>query len=173
MTRAVDTSGDERRAIVSRMRQQGMTAYEIARKLAVTPKTIYQDIARINEVAMAAVVGDMTPRIASQLETIDHLKRTLHELLKNESGSNLLLRVVDRLLDVMEREAKLLGLDAPDELRLDASTMQEVVALVVRATLPHIEDPEKRVALANEVDGIVGRYVVGQWSAPESNSNVA
>jgi hypothetical protein len=161
-----------RRARVAEKVLQKIEPAVIARQLDISVRKVWDDIARIREMWREAAVGDLSPRIGEQLATLDQLKKTLQELLKNESKTDPLLRVIDRLIDVMEREAKLLGLNAPDELRLDASTLNEVVALVMRAVLPHVVDPAARVALADEVDSIRGRYVAGKWSqAPESNSS--
>jgi len=161
-----------RRARVAEKLLQKIEPMVIARQLEIPIRTVYEDTARIKEFWRESAVGDLSPRIGEQLATLDQLKKTLHELLKNESKTEPLLHVIDRLIDVMEREAKLLGLNAPDELRLDASTLNEVVALVMRAVLPHIQDAAARVALADEIDTIRSRYVAGKWSqAPELNSS--
>lgn len=174
--RSGNTSQDfivaERRARVAAKMLQKLTPVVIARQMEIPVRTVWDDIARIREAWRESAVGDLAPRIGEQLATLEALKKTLQELLLKETATDPLLRVIDRLIDVMEREAKLLGLNAPDELRLDASTLNEVVALVMRAVLPHITDAKARVALADEIDTIRSRYVAGKWSqAPEHNSS--
>lgn len=146
------------------------TPHEIARKLQISPKRIYEDIARIREAWRDSAIGDLAPRIGEQLATLESLKKTLHEMLRIEIKHETVLRIVDRLLDVMTREAKLLGLDAPDELRLDASTLTEVIAIVMRTVVPYLKDPNDRVRLADEIAAIRERYAAGKWSPPAQGS---
>lgn len=163
----------QRRARVAEMALQKIPVAEIARKLRISPKIAYDDLARVRELWRQEAVGDLAPRIGEQLATIEQLKSKLQELLRIEERTDPLLRVVGRLLDVMEREAKLLGLDAPDELRLDVSTIHEVIAHVMRAVIPFVQEPAARVALANEIDGIVARYAGGTWSQERASSSNA
>lgn len=152
-----------RRARVAELLLQKQSVSEIARTVRASPKTVYDDIACIREAWRESAIGDLAPRIGEQLATIENLKKQLHELLRIETRTDVVLRVVDRLLSVMDRESKLLGLNAPDELRLDASTLTEVIALVLRTVIPFVTNPEDRVRLADEIAAIRERYAAGQW----------
>lgn len=172
--RSGNTSQDfivaERRARVAAKMLQKLTPAVIARQMEIPVRTVWDDIARIREAWRESAVGDLSPRIGEQLATIEALKKTLQELLLKETATDPLLRVIDRLIDVMEREAKLLGLNAPDELRLDASTLDEVMALVFRKVVPYIADAAARVALAGDIAELRSRYAAGIWS-PDRGSN--
>ncbi|MGB0964422.1 MAG: hypothetical protein ACPGVY_17215 [Mycobacterium sp.] len=56
------------------------------------------------------------------------------------------------VLRAMERKSKLLGIDAPDEIRLDMDTVRQLVTALVRVTLNRVEDPEVRRQIAADSD---------------------
>ena len=57
----------------------------------------------------------------------------------------------------MGRRAKIQGPDAPEEVRLDASTLNEIVTMILAAVVPFVP-AEKRASLADEIEGIRLRY---------------
>jgi len=146
-TRSVDTA--ERDALAARLRARDMSFREIAQKLGYANESgACKAVAR----ALAAVpVQDVAQLRALELERLDELSRRLWKVfdtkyplvtdgpqLVDKTGAYVedpkpLLTVVDRLLRISERRAKLLGLDAAPAARVDVIT--EETALAVAAVL--------------------------------------
>lgn len=99
---------EERRKIVSANILAGSNYRDIAEALGVSPATICKDFKAIladwrkqtNE-----IIGDWVPLELGRLDTA--LKAIWDDVRKGD------LRAIDRMVKIMERRAKLLGLDAP------------------------------------------------------------
>lgn len=135
------------------LRRAGKDFREIARTLNCSKSQAQRDVARALEEARAAVLSDATDLKAEDLDRLNALLTTLW-VKKNELGA------IDRILAVMQRRAKLMGLDAPvklahagphggpiavrnDGIDLDQLTDDELTQYeaLVRATLARAAQP--------------------------------
>ena len=159
----------ERRARVAELILQKRNTVDISRCLKIPEHTVNDDVDAIRSAWRDDAVGDIGKVIAQDLAALCSDEAKLRERWKLEVSTVRWLQIHDRIMRVLERRAKMMGLDAPEELRLDASTLNEVVTLMLKAVIPHVVDPAARVALADEVAAIRERFTAGKWSqAPAS-----
>ena len=115
-------SSTQRRAEVARQqvaRQQAVAALRlggvrhqrvIAERLGVDQATISRDLAALDELYRERAAEDIA---AAKGEDLDRLDVLLDALWEQATGPKAKAHVVDRILAIMDRRAKLLGLDAP------------------------------------------------------------
>lgn len=97
-----------RRRKVAELRLQHWTETEIAEALGVSQPTISRDLAHIREEWREERVRSYDDWVAEELAKLAALERTLLPEAILEGG-----QAVDRVLSVMDRRARLLGLDKP------------------------------------------------------------
>lgn len=104
---------DRRRLRVMAMRNSGATRKEVAQALGIGQDTVQGDERAAIDEVMATSVHDYVGR---QLTEIRDLKRPLYrQALGGDAAS------IDRVVRLMDREAKLLGLDAPQRAHVTVS----------------------------------------------------
>ena len=140
----------ERRVKVLEMRKAGFTFRQIGGQLDINEAQAYRDLARILSDILELARPDAVALRTLELERLDDLQKTLWRQAK--AGN---LGATDRLLRIMERRARLLGLDAPtkeehsgpgggpivianamDLSRLSDQELQSLERLVGKAALP-------------------------------------
>lgn len=97
-----------RRRKVAELRLQHWTESEIAEALGVSQPTISRDLAHIRDEWREERVRSYDDWVAEELAKLAALERTLLPEAILEGG-----QAVDRVLSVMDRRARLLGLDKP------------------------------------------------------------
>lgn len=122
-----------RREKVAGLLLQRVTEAEIARMTGVHKSTITKDVRAIMLEWSRAYVGDYHVLVVRELRSLDHDESRLRARLQTYEPKNppdgsrppldpeiegLRLRLVDRILRIGERRAKILGLDSPDRLEL-------------------------------------------------------
>jgi predicted DNA-binding protein (UPF0251 family) len=109
-----------------RLRSQGLTYRQIASRLGVNESTAYRRVQRALEAIPFEEVSEYR-----QLEQVrlDALQQAIWD--KAMSGD---LRAIDRVLAILQRRAKLLGLDAPtrNQVELSDFTAEDIAAEVQR-----------------------------------------
>ncbi|MDK1473591.1 hypothetical protein QNO07_09185 [Streptomyces sp. 549] len=134
---------------ILRLRISGMPLREIGKRVGLS----HQGVAnRLTELITATTQPLATELRQLELERLDRLTFAATEILEQEDGT--VLAAIDRLLRVQERRAKLLGLDAPQQLdivqeqRIDLDS--ELVADALAAALNALElsEEQRTIALA-------------------------
>lgn len=98
----------ERRAKAVQLRRMGWSYSRIANQLGMTKSSVHKAVTKaLTETQQALDVEADTLR-AQELERLDELQS--HIWIEASKGN---LKAVDRILKIIERRAKLLGLDAP------------------------------------------------------------
>lgn len=139
----------ERKVDILRMRREGHTFEEIGEKLGISRQRAGQVV--VEELTKLSSEIEAEARIAAVMESerLDNLTRILYP--KATKGN---LQAIDRLLKVMERRARLFGLDAPS--RIDSRVLSgslpdgELLALADRYGLSL--SPELRSELEGRRD---------------------
>ena len=115
---------EQRREQVAQLYLAGATQPAIAKQLGVALGTVNRDIQHVKAVWRERQIEAMDDAVAKHLEELDFMRR---EILKKYAGDgnkdktqpkrpmnpSEAVRILDRLIAIQEREAKLLGLDAP------------------------------------------------------------
>ena len=128
---ARDTVDRERRAV--EMRTRGMTYREIGEALGVNPASAHRMVSRALARVPAEAVNDLR---ALNLLRLEELWRRLGGILEDAADDpDRQLRTIDRMMAVMERTARLMGLDAPPK---------RVVAVVTDELLEELIEEEQR-----------------------------
>ena len=91
------------------LRSAGLSFREIARELKVAPATAYKAVAR----GLAAVNAGCREQ-AQELRTLEALRLDQMQAALWEQATDGDVRAIDRVLRIMERRARLLGLDEPE-----------------------------------------------------------
>ena len=95
----------ERRTQYVNLRKEGYTYEHIAAQFGVTRQAVYSGVKKALDKQQAESVGELR---ALENERLDDLLRAIYaEALKGDLGA------IDRILRIMERRARLWGLDAP------------------------------------------------------------
>jgi DNA-binding CsgD family transcriptional regulator len=127
-----------------RLRREGLTHREIAARLGVAPATAYRRIRHALDEVNERNVEDATTLRSLEMLRLDELQNAIWQ--RATDGD---VRALDRILAIMTRRAKLLGLDAPERRRTkvrinpqDAKFRRELLVKQVLAD-----------AMSSEVDG--------------------
>lgn len=158
-----ETAASKRRARVAELLLQKVSPREIATRLSVRLKLIYDDIETIRASWREDAVHDIGAVLLHEIAQHASDEKKLRERWEVETQTKVWLDIYDRILRLQERRAKLMGLNAPDETVLDASTLTEVIATILRTVLPFVPDIEARNRLADEIGAIRERYAGGKW----------
>lgn len=103
------------------LRSAGMSFREIARELKVAPATAYKAVAR----GLAAVNAGCREQ-AQELRALEALRLDQMQAALWQQATDGDVRAIDRILRIMERRARLLGLDEPErrETKLEIDPQQ-------------------------------------------------
>lgn len=100
----------ERRAQAVELRMEGRTFDRIGAELGISRQRAYQLVSGALGKLQRETLDRVEEALALELERLDALQLAIYE--KATAGD---LRAIDRMLKIMERRAKLLGLDAPQK----------------------------------------------------------
>ena len=100
---------EQRRARVAEMYLNGLTQDAIAHSIGVGLATVHRDIKYIQGVWKQSQLETMDQAIVKHLAELDYIRQRLHADYANSKS----ITTLKELIRVQEREAKLLGLDAP------------------------------------------------------------
>ena len=122
---------ERRREIVSRMARRGFSIERMAEELGVAKATVTQDLAFLHNKWRERSMQSYGAWIAEELNKLDRLEDTLWaEIDRQHDGGKVANQTVDRMLKVMDRRAKLLGLDEPE--RIEVISMSAVESEIQR-----------------------------------------
>ena len=116
-----------RRQQVAALRLARLSQHEIATRLNVSVGTVNSDIAAIREEWAERRLQDYGEWVAEELALLDRLQRTL--LPTAIQGDD---RAIQRLLSVMDRRARMLGLDQPERFTVQVVTVDMIDAEIAR-----------------------------------------
>lgn len=116
-----------RRAQVSQMRLARRTIREIAAALNVSLATVHKDLTAVREEWAERREQNYNDWVAEELALLDRLQRTL--LPKAVEGDD---RAIHRILNVMDRRARMLGLDQPERFTVQVVTIDMIDAEIAR-----------------------------------------
>lgn len=131
-TSAVRLKASERRARAFRLRLAGAKFREIGQQLGCTEQRAHQIIT--DEIAR---ISEKCTELAEQVRTLELERLDVLQMgcWRNATQGN--LGSVDRVLRIMERRAKLLGLDAPDQVQLQGGE-HGIAAMIAMAQDPDL-----------------------------------
>lgn len=99
-----------------RLHREGYCQYEIAEKLDVSSPTVSRDMKAIIADMQAAARRDRFEMLSEELSKLDRDESDLRYELTQEDRPARRARIRDQIMKVMERRAKMLGLDDPEKL---------------------------------------------------------
>ena len=109
-TRAVNIRALDRRTRAIELRREGKTFKEIGELLGVSAPAVFKMVTKTLDAANALLVTEAKELRQRQLDRVESL---LHALWKASQDGQ--VGKIDRVVKLMEREAKLAGLDAPNK----------------------------------------------------------
>jgi intein-encoded DNA endonuclease-like protein len=120
----------ERRTKALDLRKQGLTYEAIGKELGCNRSRAYKIVSK--ELSLIKAKNNETAEEIKtiELQRLDHLLEATMIRAVDENTKDVYLPAVDRCLRIMERRAKLLGLDSPE--KLDVETKQQLVINLVR-----------------------------------------
>ena len=127
-----------------RLRREGLTHREIAARLGVAPATAYRRVRHALDQVNERTVEDAATLRSLEMLRLDELQEALWQ--RATDGE---VRAIDRVLHIMARRARLLGLDAPErqltKVRIDPQDAKFRRELLVKQVLAD--------AMSHEADG--------------------
>lgn len=126
-----------------RMRSLGMSYQAIADQMGVTKATAYNRCQRALAAIPAEAVDEFRRLEGQRLDLL--LEKAMEKALSEEKSS---MFAIDRVLAIMDRRAKLMGLDAP--VRTEVITLDYIQAEIQRleATLGEIDDNDSPATIS-------------------------
>ena len=100
---------EQRRNQVASMYLAGLTLEVIAKQLGVSTVQIHKDVKHIKNAWKQTQLETMDESIVKHLAELDYIRQQL----RNDYANSKSITTLKELIRVQEREAKLLGLDAP------------------------------------------------------------
>ena len=137
-----EVAATKRRAEVAKLILRGYTYGEMAKLFDVSKTTIAKDVKGI----LAMWVEEMKPEqrtdwIIKEMSKLDRMERGIAEKSENGDGNS-----IDRRLKIMDRRAKMLGIDAPQRLQVGQMDIEAAIALEI----------ERAAALQTHTEGTNG-----------------
>jgi hypothetical protein len=126
------------------LRKRGLTYEEIANQTGVTPNTAFNRVKQGIQLVSKTMLEDAEEVRGMEMMRLDGMLEQAWKIM--ESGATLL--AIDRILKIMERRAKLIGLDAPEEHMHGKIPDNPILARLQKRVL---EDPQLRAILADIV----------------------
>jgi orotate phosphoribosyltransferase-like protein len=112
----------ERRVKAFELRKKGNNYREIAKELGVSPATIVLDVKAVLNQLAKEQQKEAADYKALELDRLETLQIKMWELAeKGDHGA------VDRVLRIMERRARLLGLDAPTKTEISGEALKAYI----------------------------------------------
>jgi transcriptional regulator with XRE-family HTH domain len=124
---ATDDAVEERRQKVSALRLMHYTQREIARELDVSASTVNRDLAAVREEWATRRTQTYEQWVAEELAKIDLLERAI--MPAAISGDD---KAQARLVQFMDRRARMMGLDKPQQFEHTVITVDAVEAEIAR-----------------------------------------
>lgn len=123
----------ERKALAVKLRRDGLSLQEIADEMNLDQSTIYYYIQDVSKSIEESSKKDLTALRETQLERLEAYAYTIHEILLNPAGDTpyqkqrQTLNAIEKGLKVMERLARLNGLDMPTKIEQTGNTVTFVM----------------------------------------------
>ena len=169
----------KRRVTVMDLRLQGRSFRQIAEMLDAPMSTIYRDY-RTTMQEYASQANESASEIrALECQRLDELQNEMWSQLAearsekvDESGDpeprsaqdqNASLGTVNAIIRIMERRAKLAGIDAPTKKTIDIRKVDDIAQTVAKVALRFIP-VERRAAFANEITDVLEEAIGGEGS---------
>lgn len=144
------------------LRKEGLTYTEIAEKLGLTPSGVSGAIkAAMDRITREPAEEVLKLELARLDELYKHARlRALGLVRQRQKGVSVMgqLDAIDSCLKIMQRRARLLGLDSPDKTELmgkDGAPLLTAGVLVVPGMAVNAAEWEKEMALGNVIDATV------------------
>jgi hypothetical protein len=159
----------ERDARMFKMRQAGVAVGDIAKRFGISPKAVHTAIQRQLEKLNQEALMAYPDILRMELERLDNLQAaiwplTQHRKVKMDDGTEVQvepdLKAIQQVLLIMDRRAKLLGMDQKNvNIQMDVNTNQTIKASLsgsIEAVAVDAFDPEKEARQLLEIMGRSG-----------------
>ena len=100
-----------------KLRRAGYTIPQIAEKLGTCEKTVFNRLKSAMDRVRAEIKIDAQMHIETELDKLEQLESILHRAIEARPLNNELAQLADKVVKISESRRKLLGLDAPQEVR--------------------------------------------------------
>lgn len=137
---------DARRAEVASLVLQEIEQQEIARKLGVNPGTISRDVTVLREAWRATAVERTAEERSIELAKLQRDEQMLRRKMSRCADPVKTALVYDRVAKVMERRSKILGLDMPTRVQVEAHVAHDSRVSLVDMAAMRALSPERREA---------------------------
>jgi hypothetical protein len=147
-----DLEIEQRRQQVAYLLGQRATRAEIARSLSVSRQTIDRDVDALRAYWREQATGEIAEIVGTELATLDALERRLwSERLRTQPIDP---RDIETLLKILDRRARILGLDKPRKVEVTGPGGTPLVPTDDERLLEEIERLGERLATLPVRDGI-------------------
>ena len=159
----------ERDARMFKMRQAGVSVGDIAKRFGISPKAVHTAMQRQLEKLNGEALMAYPDVLRMELERLDNLQAaiwplTQHRKVKMDDGTEIQvepdLKAIQQVLLIMDRRAKLLGMDQKNvKIQMDVNSNQNIKATLsgsIEAIAVDAFDPEKEAKQLLEIMGRSG-----------------
>jgi len=159
----------ERDARMFKMRQAGVSVGDIAKRFGISPKAVHTAMQRQLEKLNGEALMAYPDVLRMELERLDNLQAaiwplTQHRKVKMDDGTEIQvepdLKAIQQVLLIMDRRAKLLGMDQKNvNIQMDVTSNQNIKASLsgsIQAIAVDAFDPEKEAKQLLEIMGRSG-----------------
>lgn len=154
----------DRRRRVAELRQRGHTQQQIAAAVGVSRRTVASDLGAVASDFRTGAADHFAGYVSMQLDRIQTMRERLCAVMEAESSRpETVVRAVNELVHLEEREAQLLGLDAP------ARHHQATAAANAQ---PAMTDDEARAILAELASSGMSGLGTPELAAPATTAAI-
>lgn len=133
---------EDRQVQVAELVLNGFSERQIARQLRTSPVTIHRDVVAVRKQWAEQRNATYETHIANQMQRLDQLERVIA---REVAAGN--LEAVDRALKILDRRARLLGLDAPTRHQVQVEDPISAEIRLLAEKLGVLDDPAVARAL--------------------------
>lgn len=153
-----------RSAKVAELVLKGWTRVRISELLNISTAVVRRDLDRISEEWKETRVGCFDLFVQHQTNCIDEDERDLRGRLYDLDEETHLdpikkldavVRVYGHILRLMERRAKLLGLDKPSEIRVTHLEVKHTIQSIIAVIVDEVQDPDQRERIGHRILSLV------------------
>jgi len=153
-----------RRAKAAELVLKGWTRLAVAEFFGVSTATVRNDLDSIQAEWKETRVGCFDLFVQHQTDCLDKdewdLRGRIGELDENANLDPLkkldaVVRVYGHILKVMERRAKILGLDKPSEIRVTHTEVKQTIQSIIAVIVDEVQDPDQRERIGHKIMTLV------------------
>lgn len=149
-----------RRAKVAELALKGWTQESMSEFFNLSVGTVANDLSFIRQEWARERLENVDLYVRQEIMKLDTDEHDLRRRIMTlpDSGIDMILKVYGHLLRIMQRRAKMLGLDQPTKLSVTVDQIEVVVQQIIAVVIDEVHDPEQRERIGHRIIGLIAPH---------------